>query len=191
MPKARPSIIVVVIAIFPELCSVRAGGTGGPVFDRACKRLSKELSMRETTGDILWERRRRQILRRSQKVKNGANDTDPDVITDEYLNELRGCIELGFGFKEGQGQRLCSTLPALDLYFAINRQLSPSPDSTPHSFGSSSTPSVADSSSSLASPNSDSDSWKIASPAGDNPQLVKTRLRHWAQAVACSVSQAL
>lgn len=24
---------------------------------------------------------------------------------------------------------------------------------------------------------------------GDNPQTVKTRLRHWAQAVACSVRQ--
>ena len=25
--------------------------------------------------------------------------------------------------------------------------------------------------------------------SGDNPQQVKTRLRHWAQAVACSVIQ--
>jgi hypothetical protein len=32
------------------------------------------------------------------------------------------------------------------------------------------------------------DTWRIASP-GDNPQHVKTRLRHWAQAVACSIRQ--
>ncbi|VFQ76381.1 unnamed protein product [Cuscuta campestris] len=45
------------------------------------------------------------------------------------------------------------------------------------------------SSSPLNSPSSDnSDSWKICSP-GDNPEHVKTKLRHWAQAVACSVMQ--
>ncbi|KAI5078659.1 hypothetical protein GOP47_0006330 [Adiantum capillus-veneris] len=33
-----------------------------------------------------------------------------------------------------------------------------------------------------------SDSWRISSP-GDTPSQVKTRLRHWAQAVACSLKQ--
>ncbi|VFQ89857.1 unnamed protein product [Cuscuta campestris] len=133
-----------------------------PPFWRNRRRLSKQLSMCETPRrDIAWERRRRHIL--LQERRRSA-----EWLTDDDLNELKGCIELGFGFKEEEGQRLCNTLPALDLYFAVNRLQSSSP---------------------LNSPSSDnSDSWKICSP-GDNPEHVKTKLRHWAQAVACSVMQ--
>ncbi|KAM7250846.1 hypothetical protein ACFE04_022729 [Oxalis oulophora] len=147
------------------------------------KRLSKQLSMCETTRDIAWERRRRQIIRQERR-KSLMNESE--FLTDEDLSELKGCIELGFGFNEEEGQRLCNTLPALDLLFGVNRQLSPSPVSTPHSAGSSSTP-LGDRSFSFESAKSD-DSWKICSP-GDNPNQVKTKLRHWAQAVACSVMQ--
>ncbi|KAL6989786.1 hypothetical protein U1Q18_015537 [Sarracenia purpurea var. burkii] len=161
-----------------------------PPFWRNRKRLSKQLSMCETPRDIAWERRRRQILRQERR-KQGINDAED--LTDDDLNELKGCIELGFGFNEEDGQRLCNTLPALDLYFAVNRRFSTSPVSSPN--GRLSTTSLADSSRSLGSrsssfdsPGSDSESWKICSP-GDNPQQVKTKLRHWAQAVACSVMQ--
>ncbi|KAG2694028.1 hypothetical protein I3843_08G117100 [Carya illinoinensis] len=147
------------------------------------KRLSKQLSMCETSRDKEWERRRRQFLSQERK-KNGINDYDD--LTDEDLHELKGCIELGFGFNEEDGQKLCNTLPALDLYFAVNRQLSMSSVSTPRSREPSSP--VASRSSTSDSPRSDSDSWKICSP-GDDPQQVKTKLRHWAQAVACSVMQ--
>ncbi|KAI3448710.1 hypothetical protein Pfo_005375 [Paulownia fortunei] len=160
------------------------------------RRLSKQLSMCEVPRDIAWERRRRQFLRQERR-KNGINH-EADDLTDEDLNELKGCIELGFGFNEEDGQRLCTTIPALDLYFAVNRQISTSPISSPASNGSA--PSLGSStstssmsglggrSSSFGSPMSDSDSWKICSP-GDDPQHVKTKLRHWAQAVACSVRQ--
>ncbi|KAJ4832625.1 hypothetical protein Tsubulata_001353 [Turnera subulata] len=152
-----------------------------PVTWQSKKRLSKQLSMCETPRDIAWEKRRRQILRQERR-RNGMLDSDD--LTDEDLHELKGSIELGFGFDEQAGQQLCNTLPALDLYFAVNRQLSPSPVSTPQ--GRKSTSSIGDSSS-FSSPRSDAD-WKICSP-GDNPQQVKTKLRHWAQAVACSVMQ--
>ncbi|KAE9611974.1 hypothetical protein Lal_00049009 [Lupinus albus] len=138
------------------------------------KHLSKQLSMCEKPRDIAWERKRRLERRRSCTQ-------DYDNITDEDLNELKGCIELGFGFKEEEGQTLTTTLPALDLYFAINRRLSPSHASTtPHKLGGRS--------SSFGGTKSEYDSWKICSP-GDDPELVKTKLRHWAQAVACSVRQ--
>ncbi|XP_011091947.1 uncharacterized protein LOC105172268 [Sesamum indicum] len=160
------------------------------------KRLSKQLSMCEIPRDIAWERRRRQFLRQERR-KNGINQ-EADVLTDEDLNELKGCIELGFGFNEEDGQRLCTTIPALDLYFAVNRQFSTSPLSSPASNGSapslggsttsgSSVSGLGGRSSSFGGPISDSD-WKICSP-GDDPQHVKTKLRHWAQAVACSVRQ--
>ncbi|KAE9462946.1 hypothetical protein C3L33_05144, partial [Rhododendron williamsianum] len=95
------------------------------------KRLSKQLSMCETPRDIAWERRRRQIMRQERMKKHHQAEMsmidsgDQDILTDDDLNELKGCIELGFGFNEldQDGKRqLCHTLPALDLYFAVNRQ---------------------------------------------------------------------
>ncbi|KAJ1409377.1 hypothetical protein SESBI_22891 [Sesbania bispinosa] len=148
-----------------------------PVVWKNRKRLSKQLSMCDR--DRAWERRRRQ-----ERMRSTVQECVCDDLTDEDLHELKGCIELGFGFNEEDGQTLCNTLPALDLYFAVNRRLSPSPVSTPHSRA----PSLGGRSSSFGSPRSDSDSWKICSP-GDDPELVKTKLRHWAQAVACSVMQ--
>lgn len=127
-----------------------------PWKSRRC--LSKQLSMCETPRDIAWEKRRRQIIRQERK-KNGINQ-DSEDLTDEDLNELKGSIELGFGFNEEDGQTLCNTLPALDLYFAVNRQLSTSPVSTPG--GSSSSLEVR--SSSFESPKSESDAWKICNP---------------------------
>ncbi|XP_010675098.2 uncharacterized protein LOC104891144 [Beta vulgaris subsp. vulgaris] len=153
-----------------------------PPFWQSKKRLSKQLSMCETHRDVAWEKRRRQILKQERK-KNMVLDAED--LTDEDLHELKGSIELGFGFNEEAGQKLCNTLPALDLYFAVNRQLSPSPVSTPLSQGSIS--SMGPRSASFGSPKSE-DSWKICGP-GDSPQQVKIKLRHWAQAVACSVMQ--
>lgn len=171
-----------------------------PQFWKNKKMLSKQLSMRETPRDVAWERKRSQMLKHETR-KSGipkANTTSEcdDRLTDEDLSELRGSIDLGFGFNEegikmSAGKRLCNTLPALDLYFAVNRQFATSPITSPCSQRSSQqlVPVWSSTSNSCTeSPNSD-DSWKICCP-GDNPQMVKTRLRHWAQAVACSVRQA-
>ncbi|KAG9452049.1 hypothetical protein H6P81_004953 [Aristolochia fimbriata] len=174
------------------------------------RHLSKQLSMQETSREAAWERRRRQRLaqaRSNSGVGTGGLDASASAsasaagssrsLTDEDLDELKGSIDLGFGFNEEDGAELCGTLPALDLYFAVNRQLSdckhrlssvstPSPVSTPRG---GSTSSIGDQSTeSPRSPHLHHDPWKICNP-GDNPQHVKTRLRHWAQAVACSVRQ--
>lgn len=149
------------------------------------KRLSKQMSISEVPRDMAWEKRRHQERR----------ENDADDLTDEDLNELKGCIELGFGFNEEDGQKLCHTIPALDLYFAVNRKFATSPILSPASSGSASgvsttsSPSLGGHSSWHGSPRSDVDStWKICNP-GDDPEQVKTKLRHWAQAVACSVMQ--
>ncbi|CAM0904962.1 unnamed protein product [Alopecurus aequalis] len=164
--------------------------------------LSKQLSMKETTREVKWEKRRRQIQR--QRSSMVMYDTDREAsasmhdigngVTDEDLDELKGSMELGFGFnEENGGQNLCDTLPALDLYFAVNRQLSePKMRVCSRSLPSlsMSTPSSSTQSSPADSPiaqNSLLDSLKICSPTGDNPQLIKTKLRQWAQVVACSV----
>ncbi|XP_051216565.1 uncharacterized protein [Lolium perenne] len=163
--------------------------------------LSKQLSMKETTREVKWEKRRRQIQR--QRSSMGMYDADREAsasmnaigngVTDEDLDELKGSMELGFGFnEENGGQNLCDTLPALDLYFAVNRQLS-EPKMRVCSRSLPSLSMARSSSSTQSSPGGSPmaqhsllDSLKISSP-GDNPQLIKTRLRQWAQVVACSV----
>ncbi|MBA0557025.1 hypothetical protein Golob_027084 [Gossypium lobatum] len=105
-------------------------------------------------------------LRRSQSFSN------------DDLEELKGCIELGFGFEPDSPEldpKLSDTLPALPFYCAVNRQYSCrlSRTSSASSIGSF----------------SDAGSTNTIIDQGDDPQTVKTRLRQWAQVVACSVQQ--
>ncbi|MBA0688400.1 hypothetical protein Goari_006192, partial [Gossypium aridum] len=116
-------------------------------------------------------------LRRKGKSKNRRSKS----VTDEDLDELRACIELGFGFDSLEiDQRLSNTLPALGLYQAVNKNY----NHTISKYASS--PSAASDCDSISS--------AIGSPhaifgPGDKPQMVKTKLRQWAQVVACSLRQ--
>ncbi|KAG6508270.1 uncharacterized protein LOC121981700 isoform X1 [Zingiber officinale] len=150
----------------------------------------KKLSMQETTREAKWEKRQRMLLAVEEQEEQQAEEVEEGrkvrSLTDEDLDELKGCIELGFGFsEEGGGHDLRHTLPALDLYFAVNRLRNYSLSSG--STSSASTPTTLSPRSADGSSTS-GESWKICNP-GDDPQLVKTRLRHWAQAVACSLRQ--
>ncbi|KVH97323.1 Protein of unknown function DUF1685 [Cynara cardunculus var. scolymus] len=132
------------------------------------KVLLKELSLNEIPRHVAWERRRR--LKRMQEKKEDTEGTNDELSED--LNELKGCLQLGFGFNDDEGgQSLTNTLPALDIYFAVNRLGSPmvSPSST-------------------ASPMPKFERvGSMSSKSGETPQQVKAKLRHWAQAVACSM----
>ncbi len=132
----------------------------------------------ESCREEAWIRRKDQQQSKLRKSKS---------LTDEDMDELRGCIDLGFGFgfhsEEEGDHKLCDTLPALYFYYAVNKhyngsKFKSSPPPPPHSHSLDETPPQGQ----------DLDTWIISSP-GDNPQLVKTRLRHWAQVVACSVRQ--
>ncbi|KAH6813398.1 membrane insertase [Perilla frutescens var. frutescens] len=118
--------------------------------------------------DEAWiNRRKNNRLRRSRS------------FTDDDLDELRACFELGFNFDSPDlDPKLSSTFPALELYRAVNRNYS-------NSLSRSSSASFSDSDSAASTVGS---SDFIVSP-GDDPDLVKTRLRQWAQVVACSVRQ--
>ncbi|XP_020576200.1 uncharacterized protein LOC110021858 [Phalaenopsis equestris] len=190
----------------------------------AKKVLSKQLSMRDMEREAKWEKKKRQMYLRSQSdglvaerdldgKEEGARTRRERVrsLTDEDMDELRGSVELGFGFSEDNGGReLCKTLPALNLLFALNRQSSdtklrqtPSPASTPTAAATTSSspmttlfgtpsPRTPNEQSQLeqgkTSVNPDDDTWQIFKP-GDSPEQMKTKLRHWAQIVACSVRQ--
>ncbi|XP_044977910.1 uncharacterized protein LOC123445051 [Hordeum vulgare subsp. vulgare] len=95
-------------------------------------------------------------------------------LTEVDLEELKGCLDLGFGFSYHQIPVLCGTLPGLELCYSMTRrfldeqravvgQLEPAAPAAPP---------IPD--------------WKISGP-GDNPEEVKARLKYWAQTVACTV----
>ncbi|KAF8093953.1 hypothetical protein N665_0373s0010 [Sinapis alba] len=102
-------------------------------------------------------------------------------LTDDDLEELKGCVDLGFGFNYEEIPELCNTLPALELCYSMSQKFM---DQDHHHHHTSSP--EKKSSTMLESHVSPIASWKISSP-GDNPDEVKARLRFWAQAVACTV----
>lgn len=149
---------------------------------------NKQLSLPsspDTTENLLNPQdsaKSKELARKSSKLRRS--------LTDHDFAELRGCIDLGFVFSQDDIPDLCDTLPALQVCYAITQKLQADPQaSTTVSLASPTcvhpgSPSPAGSSL-MPSPIS---SWRIASP-GDEPQQVKARLRHWAQAVACTVRQ--
>ncbi|KAI3722580.1 hypothetical protein L2E82_33620 [Cichorium intybus] len=123
--------------------------------------------------------------------KGKYNHQRSKSVTDEDIDELKACIELGFGFEHSPklDDRLSNTLPALGFYHAVNKQYFDTISKS--SSMSSSSSSVSSYSYSVSEPDLSS---PVSSPhaifgRGDNPHTVKTRLRQWAQVVACSVRQ--
>lgn len=94
-------------------------------------------------------------------------------LTDDDLEELKGCVDLGFGFSYDEIPELCGTLPALELCYSMRQRFNL--DDHHHQ----ETPAPPSPSPPIAN-------WKISSP-GDSPEEVKARLKYWAQAVACTV----
>ncbi|KAB1208536.1 hypothetical protein CJ030_MR7G007479 [Morella rubra] len=120
--------------------------------------------------DEAWLRRKGKCRDRLRRNKS---------VSDEDLEELKGCIELGFGFEFDSPDidpKLSETIPALEFFCAVNRQYSNSVSRS----SSSSSLIVSDTESESPSP--------IVDPGAD-AELVKTRLRQWAQVVACTVRQ--
>ncbi|XP_039133574.1 uncharacterized protein LOC120270585 [Dioscorea cayenensis subsp. rotundata] len=113
-------------------------------------------------------------------------------LTDEDLEELKGCLDLGFGFNYEEIPELCSTLPALELCYSMSQRFLDEQQQQQQQQGKqgksveasgeaaeSSAPHTVAHTTPIAN-------WKISSP-GDNPDDVKARLKYWAQAVACTV----
>ncbi|XP_028764091.1 uncharacterized protein LOC114722268 [Neltuma alba] len=121
-------------------------------------------------------------LRRKGHWKNRRSKS----VTDEDVDELKACIELGFGFDSSPelepDQRLSDALPALGLYYAVNK-------SYDYLFSKSSAPTTPSDCHSTPSPVASPPSTTPIFSHGDNPQTVKTRLKQWAQVVACAVRQ--
>ncbi|KAH7834451.1 hypothetical protein Vadar_016163 [Vaccinium darrowii] len=100
----------------------------------------------------------------------GYNLMTTKSLTEEDLNELKGCLDLGFGFSYKEIPELCNTLPALELCYSMSRRFLDDHQKLPES----------------PPPAGLVANWRISSP-GDHPEDVKARLKYWAQAVACTV----
>ncbi|GMI83663.1 hypothetical protein like AT4G33985 [Hibiscus trionum] len=122
-----------------------------------------------TERDEAWHRR---------KALYGRGIRRTQSFTHDDIEDLKGCIDLGFGFEPDLPEldpKLSETLPALQFYCAVNRQYN----------GGMSRSSSATSMDSL----SDAGSTASIIDQGGDPEMVKSRLRQWAQVVACSLRQ--
>ncbi|KAK2372680.1 hypothetical protein P8452_45938 [Trifolium repens] len=131
--------------------------------------------------DEAWLRRKGMWRNRRSRSKS---------VTDEDVDELKACIELGFGFESSPevetNRRLVDTLPALELYHAVNKSYN---DSRYAKSATVTTPSSSAASDRDGTP-SPLDSPRTAILGNDDdPETVKARLRQWAQVVGCAVRQ--
>lgn len=74
-------------------------------------------------------------------------------LTDDDLEELKGCLDLGFGFSYDEIPELCNTLPALELCYSMSQKYLDEQQKAPES--------LSDTASSGSSPIAN---WKISSP---------------------------
>ncbi|XP_010912805.1 uncharacterized protein [Elaeis guineensis] len=163
------------------------------------KRREEEVEWEGRTWEVGWPRKSRGgggvmlegYVEAGEGVDHGTGGGDGVVgrtksLTDEDLEELKGCLDLGFGFSYEEIPELCNTLPALELCYSMSQRFldeqqqhqSRSPETAGDAAAAEQSPAAA-SSTPVAN-------WKISSP-GDHPEEVKARLKYWAQAVACTV----
>lgn len=66
-----------------------------------------------------WQRQRDSHINRG----SGTHHRLSKSLSEYDLQELKACIELGFGFDSPEiDPKLCNTIPALELYHAVNKQ---------------------------------------------------------------------
>ncbi|VFQ92322.1 unnamed protein product [Cuscuta campestris] len=148
--------------------SSSSGSRETPVPARYESQLVKNLM--EEKNRKKMKKKKKEVFVEEGYVKRAEERGEEDEIgrtkslTDDDLEELKGCLDLGFGFNYEEIPELCNTLPALELCYSMSQKYQHNPLTTSHSL-----------------PN-----WKISSP-GDDPEEVKARLKYWAQATVCTV----
>ncbi|CAL9761674.1 unnamed protein product [Musa acuminata subsp. burmannicoides] len=146
-------------------------------------------------GEAPWPRKSGGVMLEGYDGADSGGDQGPrgvlrtKSLTDEDLKELKGCLDLGFGFSYEEIPELCNTLPALELCYSMTQRFLDDHHHHHHhhhqrSFDRSSSGESMDLCASPTSP--PIANWRISSP-GDHPDEVKARLRYWAQAVACTI----
>ncbi|EFH55594.1 hypothetical protein ARALYDRAFT_482083 [Arabidopsis lyrata subsp. lyrata] len=126
------------------------------------------------------EKRKSQVLLEGYALDDKDDLTRAKSLTDDDLEELKGCLDLGFGFSYDEIPELCNTLPALELCYSMSQKFLDDKQQNHHkSPDEDDSPPPPTTTAPIAN-------WKISSP-GDDPDDVKARLKYWAQTVACTV----
>nr|XP_016475709.1 PREDICTED: uncharacterized protein LOC107797344 [Nicotiana tabacum] len=161
-------------------------GAVGPMSEPPKKALFKHKSWSpDIQREEVWLKRKRTnrmrlaAIRRSMSLPTAAaaaDDRRSTSVTNEDLEELRACFELGFGFdpSDDLDPKLTKAFPALELYQAVNKLSRSSSSVSTVTSDSCETPSSGESSVSIVEP-------------GDDAETAKKRLKQWAQVVALSV----
>ncbi|KAL5998105.1 hypothetical protein ACLOJK_009040 [Asimina triloba] len=79
------------------------------------------------------KKKKNQVLLEGYVATDGSNDPlfqdqQPGMmsrtksLTDGDLDELKGCVDLGFGFSYDEIPELCNTLPALELCYSMSQK---------------------------------------------------------------------
>ncbi|KAL1188717.1 hypothetical protein V5N11_020635 [Cardamine amara subsp. amara] len=123
-------------------------------------------------------------------------------ITNEDIDELKGCFDLGFGFEPDSpdfNPSLSKTIPALDLYCAVHRQhtnhlsrtssLASESDVSNSNSTTTIVNSITETSPSPWEGNGSNSSSTTIVNKGDDEKTMKKKLKQWAKVVACSVRQ--
>ena len=117
------------------------------------------LNMNNNNGSSLKKKKKNQVL--LEWYVEAADDDDlsrTKSLTDDDLDELKGCLDLGFGFSYEEIPELCNTLPALELCYSMSQKFMDDQQKSPPE--SAQAP-ATDSCSSVSSPIAN---WKISSP---------------------------
>ncbi|XP_076900286.1 uncharacterized protein LOC143554409 [Bidens hawaiensis] len=124
------------------------------------------------------------LRRKDNHRRHQHHRRSKSLVTTEDINELKGCVDLGFHFAS-EPTKLSRTLPALDLYYATSAPPTPSSSSS----SSAATSSYGDSPPQPCSPATGSAATTTLFNSGENPEMVKRILKQWAQVVACAARQ--
>lgn len=118
---------------------------------------SSSINRRSSFRSNSKKKKNQVLLEGYVEVSNDNKEDDlmrTKSLTDDDLDELKGCLDLGFGFSYDEIPELCNTLPALELCYSMSQKFLDEQNKSPES--NSSTVSEA-SSGPIAN-------WKISSP---------------------------
>ncbi|KAF2322170.1 hypothetical protein GH714_008136 [Hevea brasiliensis] len=106
-------------------------------------------------GVTAEEKKNQVLLEGYVEVANNEDDLKrTKSLTDDDLDELKGCLDLGFGFSYDEIPELCNTLPALELCYSMSQKFLDEQHKSPER----SSPTAAETASSPIA------NWKISSP---------------------------
>ncbi|RZS11826.1 hypothetical protein BHM03_00043193 [Ensete ventricosum] len=88
----------------------------------------EEIHWRGRRDEEPWPRKRREVMLEGYVDAEGGGEQAPNGVartkslTDDDLEELKGCLDLGFGFSYEEIPDLCNTLPALELCYSMSQR---------------------------------------------------------------------